>query len=145
LKCRLPCAHVGAYALLVNGQYGHDKNAPHCAVYLFTKEWNLFPNRLPAPADTGNNGSSQVHERLKPQSMKSILILLCAIAIMPFAGLQAISFVEKCETYRARVTRENIENTMKIAALLAQAHAQTIRPSNESDFGEAYRSTSKKE
>jgi hypothetical protein len=98
---------------------------------------------LPTLADTVNNGSPQVHERLKPQSMKSILILLCAVAILPFAGLQAVSFVEKCETYRARVARENIENTMKIAALLAQAHAQALGPSNESDFGEACRSASK--
>ncbi len=55
--------------------------------------------------------------------MKKTLTILLAVAIAPFAANQAISFAEKCETYRARVTLENVENTEKIAALLARARA----------------------
>jgi hypothetical protein len=64
--------------------------------------------------------------------MNKILIILSAVVAFPFAANQAIGFAEKCETYQARVTRENIENTEKIAALLTRA--PTVRESNESDF-----------
>ena len=64
-------------------------------------------------------------------SMKKILIILAASVALPFAANQMIGFAEKCETYQARVARENIENTEKIAAVLEHVHAQ--RESNKSD------------
>jgi hypothetical protein len=64
--------------------------------------------------------------------MKKLSILLAAIVILPFAANQAIGFAEKCETYKARVTLENIENAEKIAVLMA--HAQALRESNKSTF-----------
>jgi hypothetical protein len=63
--------------------------------------------------------------------MKKILIILAAFVALPFAANQMIGFAEQCETYQARVARENIENTEKIAALLA--HVQAQRESNKSD------------
>jgi hypothetical protein len=64
--------------------------------------------------------------------MKKLLILLSAIAVLPFAANQVIGFAEKCETYKARVTLENLENAGKIAAFMA--HAQALRDSNKSNF-----------
>jgi hypothetical protein len=64
--------------------------------------------------------------------MKKLLIILSAIAVVPFAANQAIEFAEKCETYQARVTLENLEHAAKIAAFMA--HAQALRESNKSNF-----------
>jgi hypothetical protein len=66
--------------------------------------------------------------------MKKLLVLLSAIAILPFAADQAIGFAEKCETYKARVTLENLENAAKIAAFMA--HAQALKDSNKSNFNQ---------
>jgi len=69
--------------------------------------------------------------------MHKILTILSAVAILPFAADQVIGFAEKCETYKARVTLENIENGEKIAASLARA--QALREPNESDHERAFR------
>jgi hypothetical protein len=73
--------------------------------------------------------------------MKKLLILLSAIAVLPFAANQAIGFAEKCETYKARVTLENLENGAKIGAFMD--HAEALKESNKSNFKQGIGSGSK--
>lgn len=88
--------------------------------------------KTPSPAASDDAQTAAARKT----SMKKILIILSAFVALPFAANQMIVFAEKCETYQARVARENIENAEKIAVLLARVQAQ--RESNKSDVQQPF-------
>jgi hypothetical protein len=110
-------------------------NPHNLGLFPFDRENSLIePSTMKTPSPAASDDARTAAAR--KTSMKKILIILSAFVALPFAANQMIIFAEKCETYQARVVRENIENTQKIAALLARVQAQ--RESSKSEVEQPF-------